>query len=56
MGRRRGVVAIRDEWIVQDRWWTDLPIERHFFELVVEPGRVIMTFCDLRSHEWFDYG
>ena len=42
MGRRRGVVDIRDEWIVQDRWWTDHPVERHFFELVVEPGRVVI--------------
>ena len=56
MGRRRGVIAIRDEWIVQDRWWTDRPVERHFFELVVEPGRVIITFRDLRNHDWYLYG
>lgn len=56
MGHRRGVIAIRDEWIVQDRWWTDQPVERHFFELVIEPGRVITTFCDLRTHEWYAYG
>ena len=56
MGRRRGVVDIRDEWIVQDRWWTDQPVERHFFELVVEPGRVVTVFRDLRDHEWYAYG
>jgi hypothetical protein len=55
-GRRRGVITIRDEWIVQDRWWTDRPVERHFFELVVEPGRVVTTFRDLRDREWYVYG
>ena len=55
-GRRRGVVSIRDEWIVQDRWWTAQPVERHFFELVVDPGRVVMVFHDLRDHEWYAYG
>lgn len=55
-GRRRMVVAVRDEWLVQDRWWTGEPVERHFFELLVEPGRVVTAFHDLRAGEWFDYG
>ncbi len=55
-GRRRTVVAVRDQWIAQDRWWTDDPIERHFYELIVDPGRVVFVFCELRSSEWFLYG
>jgi hypothetical protein len=55
-GRRRVVTAVRDEWLVQDRWWTDRPVERHYFELVVEPGRVTTVFRDLRSGEWSAYG
>ncbi len=55
-GRRRVVVNVRDEWLVQDRWWTDEPVERRFFELLVEPGRVVTAFRDLRTGEWFDYG
>jgi hypothetical protein len=54
-GRRRGVVAVRDEWLVQDRWWTDAPVDRHFFELVLEPGRVVTTFHDLRTGRWYRY-
>lgn len=54
-GRRRGVVAVRDEWLVQDRWWTDQPVDRHFFELVVEPGRVVTAFHDLRADAWYRY-
>ena len=43
-GRRRLVVAVRDEWLVQDRWWTDEPVDRHYFELMVEPGRPMVAF------------
>jgi len=55
-GKRRSVTAIREDWLVQDRWWTDQPVERHFFELLLEPGRVMTAFHDLRSDEWFGYG
>jgi hypothetical protein len=54
-GRRRVVVAVRDEWLVQDRWWTGQPVERHFFELLVEPGRVMTVYRDLRSGAWCAY-
>ena len=54
-GRRRQVVAIRDDWLVQDQWWTDTPIDRHYFELVVEPGRVMIAFYDSRTPGWFTH-
>lgn len=52
-GRRRPVAAVRDEWLVQDRWWTDRPVDRHYFELVLDPGRVAVVFRDLRAGGWF---
>ncbi|MFN8110299.1 MAG: hypothetical protein U0Y82_10735 [Thermoleophilia bacterium] len=54
-GRRRSVMQVRDEWLVQDRWWTDQPVERHFFELLLEPGRVVVTYQELTTREWFAY-
>jgi hypothetical protein len=45
-GKRREVASIREDWLVQDRWWTDEPVDRHFFELLVEPGRVLTIFHD----------
>ncbi len=54
-GKHRAVVAIRDEWLVQDRWWTDQPVDRHYFELLVEPGRVIVIFHDARSGDWLTH-
>ena len=55
-GRRRGVVAVREDWLVQDRWWTDQPVDRHYFELVVEPGRVALVYRDLRANRWLSHG
>ena len=52
-GRRRGVVAVRDDWLVQDRWWTDRPVDRHYFELVLDPGRVAVVYRDIRAGAWF---
>lgn len=54
-GRRRAVVAVRDEWLVQDRWWTDQPVDRRFYELVLEPGRIVTVYRDLRDGGWFAY-
>lgn len=54
-GRRRLVVAVREDWLVQDRWWTDEPVDRHYFELVVEPGRRLVVFHDERSGEWLTH-
>jgi hypothetical protein len=52
-GRRRRVAAVRDEWLVQDRWWTDRPVDRHYFELVLDPGRVAVVYRDIRAGGWF---
>lgn len=55
-GRRREVAAIRDDWLVQDRWWTDRPVERHYFELVLDPGRLAVVYRDALTGDWFAHG
>ncbi len=52
-GRRRAVAAVRDDWLVQDRWWTDRPVNRHYFELVLDPGRVAVVYLDGPGGGWF---
>ena len=53
-GRRRLVVAVRDTWRVQDRWWTDEPVDRSYFDVVIEPGRPALIFRELVG-EWFTH-
>ncbi|OJU80813.1 MAG: hypothetical protein BGO11_19635 [Solirubrobacterales bacterium 70-9] len=48
-----GVEAIREDWLVEDRWWTDAPLRRHYWELVLADGRDVVVFCDLETGGWF---
>lgn len=47
------VVAIREEWIVEDGWWTAAPIRRWYFELVLIDGRDLTVFQAFPSGLWF---
>jgi hypothetical protein len=49
------VTAVREDWLVQDRWWTEEPVDRHYFELVVEPGRHLVVFRDERRGVWLTH-
>jgi hypothetical protein len=38
------VDAVREEWVVEDRWWTTKPLSRRYFELVLADGRNVVVF------------
>ena len=44
---RADVESVREEWLVEDRWWTARPLRRRYFELTTadgaEPGRVLRS-------------
>jgi hypothetical protein len=48
-----GVAALREEWVVEDRWWAGRPLRRRYFELVLADGRDEVVFRDLVSGSWF---
>lgn len=50
----RPVESIREEWLVEDRWWSSPPLRRHYVELVLETGRCLVVFRDLETHHWFE--
>jgi hypothetical protein len=45
------VEAIREEWLVEDRWWTPEPLRRRYFELVLADGRNVVVFREVS--QWF---
>jgi hypothetical protein len=47
------VEAVREEWVVEDRWWTRRPLRRRYFELVLGRGRNSVVFRDLVRGGWF---
>ena len=48
---RQAVGVIREEWRVVDRWWTDEPVARRYFDLVLETGENVVVYSDTGS--WF---
>ena len=50
---RREVENVREQWLVEDRWWTSRPLRRHYFELMTAEGANRVVFRDLDSGRWF---
>ncbi len=50
---REGVAFVREEWRVVDRWWTEEPIRRRYYELLLETGENAVVFHDEERGEWF---
>ena len=38
------VEAVRERWLVEDRWWTPKSLRREYFEVVLASGRDIVVF------------
>jgi hypothetical protein len=49
----RAVEAIRESWLVEDRWWTDAPLRRRYWEVVTADGRDLVVFRDLQGGRWY---
>jgi hypothetical protein len=47
------VDTVREEWVVEDRWWTTRPLRRRYFEVVLTDGRNLVVFRDLVGGGWF---
>lgn len=48
----QSVAYVRESWLVEDRWWTEQPLRRRYWELVGESGRDFVVFHDLASGRW----
>ena len=49
----RAVDAVRESWLVEDRWGTESPIRRRYWEVVTVDGRNLVVFRDLDGGRWF---
>ena len=49
----REVEAVRESWLVEDRWWTPAPVRRRYWEVVTTCGRNLVVYRDLVSGGWF---
>ena len=47
------VASVREEWVVDDRWWIPERLQRHYFELALADGRALTVFRDAGDGRWF---
>ena len=50
---RQRVATVREEWRVVDRWWTEEPVNRRYFEVVLESGENVCVYRDAEAACWF---
>jgi hypothetical protein len=47
------VREVRDEWRIVERWWTETPVRRRYFELLLATGENAVVFWDEPTGSWF---
>ncbi len=47
------VDAVRESWLIEDRWWTEEPLRRRYWEAVTVNGRNQVVFRDVLSGRWW---
>jgi hypothetical protein len=47
------VEAVRESWLVEDRWWTERPLRRRYWEVVTVRGRDVVVFRELGEGRWY---
>ncbi len=50
----RGIDAVRESWLIEDRWWTGEPLRRRYWEVITVDGRSLVVYRDLESGAWFE--
>ena len=50
---RQSVAIVREEWRVVDRWWTEEPVARRYFDVVLESGENAVVFHDEHASTWY---
>jgi hypothetical protein len=49
----REVDGIRETWLLEDRWWTEEPLRRRYWEVVTTSGADQVVFHDLVRRDWW---
>jgi len=48
------VALLREEWRVVDRWWTEEPVSRRYFDCVLASGQALVVFHDRLRGGWLE--
>lgn len=48
------VIELLDCYRTDDRWWTERPVSRTYYELLLEDGRTVTVFRDELDGRWWE--
>ena len=40
-------------WALEERWWSDHPVDRNYWDVELESGGIYRVFQDNRTRTWF---
>jgi hypothetical protein len=46
-------IEVQDTYRTDDRWWSEEPVARQYYELLLEDGRVVTVFRDEIAGSWW---
>ena len=52
-GKQCRVAAILNSWRIDDEWWRE-EISRHYFQVKLQNGLVMIVFHDLVTGKWYE--
>jgi hypothetical protein len=47
------VEAVREQWVVEDRWWDPEQLRRSYYELALADGRIAVVYRCVVSGSWY---
>jgi hypothetical protein len=47
------VEAVRERWLIDERWWIPQRLRREYFELALADGRAIVVYRCEESGRWY---
>lgn len=53
-GRWCTVDQLRERYRTDDRWWTDAPVAREYYDLLLKDGRPITIYLDRLEKQWYE--
>ena len=55
-GKSLSILSIKETWRVDDEWWTDHPISRQYYSILLENLSRTTIFVDRIGGGWYEQG
>ena len=53
---KQAVIAIDDQWRIEDEWWRGQTLSRFYYEIRLASGQRLVVYKDLISKSWYKQG